>query len=292
MSDKGLGRVFLKENGCSFQTEGLPDGTSGLIIPGPGPFEFAAAAVALGVRGTPLAAEVAPTSLPLIPETELDAAGGPPIFRLHVSGMSVSIGGQAKAHQLIQNTDIQRVRSTCAHPHRERNIPSSLSNGAAAVLAHLGRSASYTSPPATVTRRPWFFTAARLSSEFFIIFKLSSAPINIDPTLPLAAAAARRGSKSLGGASSGALRFPAHSAGADADAGTDEDASWRGGMAVSGAQGRAGSVRDVGHLLMPRLVLTDDDGASLLGLGRTERSQLGLSPTDARLDGALSSWWV
>ena len=177
-----------------------------------------------------------------------------------------------------------------------------------AFLARLGWPTSRASPPATVTRRPRFFTcaAARLSSEFLIIFKLSSASINLDE-LVLAAAAARRASVSPGGASSAALRFPARSAGGlvsasaeDADAETDEDASWRSDWAVSEAQSGsfdakwcAGSVRDVGRLLILRLVPTDKDGAGLLSMGRPWRSQLGLGYfADVRVDGVLVSWWA
>ena len=52
-----------------------------------------AKAVALGVPVTSQAAGVAPTPLPLIPETKLDATG---IFLFHVSLVSVSIGSKAK----------------------------------------------------------------------------------------------------------------------------------------------------------------------------------------------------
>jgi hypothetical protein len=58
------------------------------------------------------------------------------------------------------------------------------------------------------------------------------------------------------------------------------------GGVVFGAQGRVGCVRVVGQKLMPRLRLTDDEGASPVGMGRAERSQLDLGRSaDARVDG-------
>jgi hypothetical protein len=87
VSDRGLGSVFLKRNGCSLQREGLLDGSSRLMTPMPAPHksEFAPASMVLGVRVTSLAAEVAQTPLSMISEAELDVAGGSRIFRLHES---------------------------------------------------------------------------------------------------------------------------------------------------------------------------------------------------------------
>ena len=101
-----------------------------------------------------------------------------------------------------------------------------------------------------------------------MIFKPWSVSMNM-------VAAMRRGS------SSSAFRFSVRSAeGLDAsiapDAKTDEDASWRGGWAVSGAQGRVGTVCK----MTPRL--EDDEGAGLLDIGGlAERSQVGFGPADA-----------
>lgn len=95
-----------------------------------------------------------------------------------------------------------------------------------------------------------------------MIFKPWSVSMNM-------AAAMRRGS------SSSALRFSVRSA-EGLDASIAPDASWRGGWAVSGAQGRVGTVCK----MTPRL--EDDEGAGLLDIGGlAERSQVGFGPADA-----------